>query len=379
MKNILYLSRSGDFGGMEKHILDLINAVNKDYKVYVFSPNGPMISKYISAGANHYEAYPLGSFDYEFALKVRRFVIENQIDIVHTHELEVSVLGLMGLIGVKNVKKIMHVHTPITNWRHTFLNKIFKAPLNFIANFVVANFVADKVIALTAIIKNERIYNELVRPSKIVVIPNAVDTSDLQISDIDRAKYKTEIIKRYNIPINSTIIGNLGRMTIEKGYDLLIKAFATNFKNDINENVKYHLLLVGGGKLEDTYQTLVNDLGISDQVTITGKFNDEDKVKFYSTFDYMVFPSRAEGFGYVLCEAMYFGIPVLASDLPILKQVSDNKLMYFKTDNLDDLELKLSEFVELNVDTSEYKKALQAYSTQSFKKNYLSLYNLLTR
>jgi len=376
MKKILYLSRSGNFGGMEKHILDLINSVNKDFEVHIFCNSGEMAKEYENAFAIVRIVVPTSSIDISYMKKVREYVVNNKIDIVHTHELEVSILGLLAVVDLKNVKKIMHIHTPITSWKHSLIGYLVKAPLNFIANFIVGNFVADKVVALTESIRQERVKRELISNSKIVLIPNAIDTGKFNVSQEQRQLFKNEILDKYQIPKDKIIIGNLSRLTREKGQDILLNAFAKLAKNS-----NYHLIIAGGGELFDEYTKLIDTLNIKDSCTLTGVFEEIEKLKLYFCFDYFVFPSRAEGFGYVLVEAMAVGLPILASDLQVLKDVSKGTIEFFQSENTGALTEKLPTFLSTKYDNQalkiKYDKVLINYTFTSFKNNYLSLYKSL--
>jgi len=376
MKKILYLSRSGNFGGMEKHILDLINSVNKDFEVHIFCNSGEMAKEYENAFAIVRIVVPTSSIDISYMKKVREYVVNNKIDIVHTHELEVSILGLLAVVDLKNVKKIMHIHTPITSWKHSLIGYLVKAPLNFIANFIVGNFVADKVVALTESIRQERVKRELISNSKIVLIPNAIDTGKFNVLQEQRQLFKNEILDKYQIPKDKIIIGNLSRLTREKGQDILLNAFAKLAKNS-----NYHLIIAGGGELFDEYTKLIDTLNIKDSCTLTGVFEEIEKLKLYFCFDYFVFPSRAEGFGYVLVEAMAVGLPILASDLQVLKDVSKGTIEFFQSENTGALIEKLPTFLSTKYDNQalkiKYDKVLINYTFTSFKNNYLSLYKSL--
>ncbi len=374
MRKILYLSRSGQFGGMEKHILDLIKSVKNDFEIHIFCAQGPIAKEYEKNLAIVRYVVPKNSFDLSYMKKVRDYILNNKINIIHTHELEVSVLGLVSVANLNNVKKIMHIHTPITNWRHSFLAMLFKAPLNFIANFVVGNFIADKVIALTETIRKERVTKELINSSKVVLIPNSINVDEFNLDQDQKGIYKSYITSKYNIPDNKVIIGNLSRLTKEKGQDLLIYAFAEILK----QNSNLHLVIAGGGQLSDLYNKLIITLGIENNCTVTGIFEETEKVRLYATFDYFVFPSLAEGFGYVLVEAMSAGLVILASDIQVLKDVSNNQVNFFKSGDVFDLTNKLLKLIDLKVNKDEmynrYQKVLNNYTFVSFKNNYLELY-----
>ena len=103
------------------------------------------------------------------------------------------------------------------------------------------------------------------------------------------------------------IIVTVGRLTEQKGIDLLIKSVA-----NLDDN--YVLVVVGGGPLEATLKKLSVSLGISNRVIFTGyKSNVLDYLK---SCDCFALASRYEGFGNVLVEALYAQKPIVSSDCP---------------------------------------------------------------
>ena len=60
----------------------------------------------------------------------------------------------------------------------------------------------------------------------------------------------------------------------------------------------------------------------------------------------MVFPSSFEGFGMPPMEALLHGIPCICSDLPILREVYENHVIYFKEHDIKDLAIKIEYFLE---------------------------------
>jgi glycosyltransferase involved in cell wall biosynthesis len=66
---------------------------------------------------------------------------------------------------------------------------------------------------------------------------------------------------------------------------------------------------------------LAAELGVADEVDLTGKIGDEARDRLYAGATAVVFPSRAEGFGFAALEAMARGIPVIASNRTSLPEV----------------------------------------------------------
>jgi glycosyltransferase involved in cell wall biosynthesis len=373
-KNILIVSaKSADFGGVEFHVLDLIKAFSGANRVYVMCPRGKLVSEYKKAGAQVLIKTPQAPYDFSFANYVKNFCKDKNIHVVHSHEL-ISAQGIFGAFLAKVSKRVWHVHTPFLQWKHSnILKKIFKNTLNWITNFFIANIFSTDVIALTEGIKKERVRKEWVFYKKVKVIPNAVDTK--KFSKKPTSLKLNAVYKKYSIQKNKTIIGNLSRTSAEKGQTVLLEAFKA-----INEHLpnKYHLLIAGGGELEEKYKDYANS-NFKDNYTITGKFDEQDKNALYHLMDYFVFPSFAEGFGYVLVEAMSAGRVVLASDIDVLKNVGGSGVVYFKSGISKDLVKKLeSVFLMGNTEKKlllqQNSSKVQEYSFEAFVKNYSTVY-----
>ena len=128
-------------------------------------------------------------------------------------------------------------------------------------------------------------------------------------------KSLSEVPKNAHIPgsAREVRIQYMGRMDRNhKGLDLLIEAFAEFSKekkfNDVN-------LILTGNDWEDRgeLQALAKRTGVEDRVIFTGPRPDEHSLKIHSEADLAVLPSRFDGFGLTIVEAMLAGRPVLVS------------------------------------------------------------------
>ena len=109
----------------------------------------------------------------------------------------------------------------------------------------------------------------------------------------------------------------VGRMVPVKDHETLLRAFRS-VSERIPEAV---LVLVGDGPLRDDLETLAEHLSITDRVTFTGRLPRESVYERLSTSDAFVLPSLAEGFCVAAVEAMACGVPVVASDIDVLREV----------------------------------------------------------
>lgn len=137
------------------------------------------------------------------------------------------------------------------------------------------------------------------------VLPNAVHLSDYGV----RPK-RPDLIERYGLAEKRVLltVGRLVAAERYKGFDEIIEILPR-----LASDVAY--LIAGSGDDAPRLEAKAAALGVHDRVVFTGFFPDAEKPDLYSLADIYVMPSRGEGFGFVLLEAMASGIPTIASKL----------------------------------------------------------------
>ncbi len=117
-------------------------------------------------------------------------------------------------------------------------------------------------------------------------------------------------------PMSGPVIGSLGRLTDQKGYDVLVRILA-----DLPEAT---LVLVGDGPERAPLEALARRLEVIDRLVVTGWV--EQARRHLGTFDIFALASRWEGMPLVILEAMHAGLPVVASDVgSVAEAVSDGE------------------------------------------------------
>lgn len=117
-----------------------------------------------------------------------------------------------------------------------------------------------------------------------------------------------------------------GYLTLNKGYDVVIKAFSKICK----KYKDWTLLIVGAGELEEA-RALVNNLGIIDQVEFHGWASAEQMANFYETCSIYCFASYKEGFPMSALEAWQYKIPMVTTPVGGLVDVlkdGENALVF---------------------------------------------------
>ena len=132
---------------------------------------------------------------------------------------------------------------------------------------------------------------------RIVVIPNAV------VPPGGPGPRKTGPVDR------GTVLG-VGRLVRQKGFDLLVRAFAATTQH----HEGWKLVIAGEGAERTALAALAESCGIADRVRLVGRQGDIRSL--YAQADVFALPSRWEGFPNALLEAMAAGLPVVATDCP---------------------------------------------------------------
>ena len=119
----------------------------------------------------------------------------------------------------------------------------------------------------------------------------------------------------------------MGRFVPEKNFHLLIDAFL-NLKHP-----EYKLVIAGDADIEDAYSHNLKLTAKNNGIVLTGFIKGEKLSALLSNAGLFVLPSSHEGLPIALLEAMSYGLPVLASDIPANKEVNLPASCYFRYEN----------------------------------------------
>lgn len=330
LMRIVYVLNSGDPGGVEQHVLDLVRGmVARDHQVYVVCPQGRMAAEYLEVGAEVWIDQPVFDIDPFYIFRLRSLLKKFQPEIFHAHQLKTVVNGLIAAKLASVPATIAHIHTPLSEWQVPD----WKKRLNIFINRLVCSWGADVVLALTKATKAERVRGEGIAPEKIVVIPNGVDLSLCVTGDADCGLGFRESL---GVLEDVVLVGTLSRLTVEKGVGALIAAVSELAAYRLPHNA-YRVVVAGDGPLRGALEQQAKDMGVADKIIFLGFLPEEEKLAYLSALDIFVFPSVAEGFGIALIEAMAAGCCCLTSNLPVLAEVGGKAVVVFRTSAAEDL------------------------------------------
>jgi len=233
----------------------------------------------------------------------------------------------------------------------SFLSVFFRIPIVWIEygrlhTVFKRNFYFPKVIYRLA----KNIPKKVIVPSKNTLESLIIDAR-VSLSKLDLIPCGTAI-PLHNKPnsilkrklTGKYVIGNISRITREKGQDIIINAAPDILK--VIPNAVF--LLIGDGPGRSKSEQLIKEANLEDHFILPGFV--EDVKDYYPLMDIFVFSTtwEMEGFGIVSVESMMYGVPVVASNIrPVSEIIDDYQTgLLFKPGNPQDLSKKVIELYE---------------------------------
>jgi glycosyltransferase involved in cell wall biosynthesis len=289
---ILQICSARDLGGGERHLVDLANALTqRGHDVFAaLTPSSPLSAELSVLPKQNIVELPMrNSLNLKSAMKLARFVRENQIQIVHAHVARDYPLAALAA-GRSGARLVLTRHVLFP------LNRIHKLTLRRTARVIaVSEAVADSLRA-----------QGIFSPHNVVLIHNGIDVERFAKGREEAAADKEQSSSK------RLRVGMIGHLAPIKGQEDFIRAAATvcRHRDDID------FIIAGEDKSNNGehrlgLEKLIGDLDLNQRVRLIGWVN--DVAKLLPTFDVFVSPSRSEPFGLAIIEAMAAGVPVIAT------------------------------------------------------------------
>ncbi len=219
--------------------------------------------------------------------KLKHLIKSQNVQIIHTHCAKSLTIGA---ILKKFNPKVFHIHTRRVD---------FDIKSNIFSKWRYIKGI-DKIIAISSAVKNVLIKNG-VPEEKITLIPSAIDTEEYENLKIN------DIKKEFNLKENSIIIVSVGNYVDHKGHIYLVESVP----HILNNFPDTYVFIVGEGPERKNLESLISKLYLRKHVFLTG-FR-EDPLSFIAQADLYVQPSKYEGLGTSLLDAMALGKPCVAT------------------------------------------------------------------
>lgn len=357
---IFHLITSIDNGGAENHLASLAKQQIKNYEVFVIYLRGNSYWKK-KLESNGIKVIQLkldkliNIINLLFVIyRVNKLINIHKPEIVHSHLSSMELIGsLVKFFSKKKFKLIVTKHLD------SFFLEASSGQNNLIQGSFLDYFIfknADKIICISNQIKKYFLKKIKVPNSKLKVIYYGLNKTDLN----KKKKSKLIGIQLRDLK-NFFVISCIARHVKQKSLDFLIKTFQQFKKTE----TKSKLILVGDGPETKKLKILAKKLGVyEDIIWINYVENVLQLLKLSKVF---VLPSKYEGFGLVLLEAMYAKKPIIASRVSAIPEVIKNNWngLLIKHNDIKDFNSKL-----LRIKNEKISKKLIKNSQITLKKKF---------
>ncbi len=254
--------------------------------------------------------------------ELRNIINKIKPDIVHSHLIHPNIISRFIKLFCKHKFKLINtVHIAERRkdkWWHFFIDKIsFK--------------LCDTQTCVSQAVRDY--HSEKIKVSKdlMPVVYNGLP----EISQISEERI-CELRNEWGIADCATVIGSVGRLDWQKGYDIFFNHLSA-ISAKIPNNEKWAVVIIGEGKYRKELELIINKNKFDNLKFVLCGFR-KDAAECIGAFDLFIMPSRYEGFGLTLIEAMMQGIPVLANSIDslpeLMKYYSNGECINFEDENI---------------------------------------------
>ena len=298
---------TGAGGGPEKTILNSPRFLRQfGYDAvcaYLHPPQDPgfdvLTARAAELGAELLSIPDRGIRDMSVVSALVKFCRERKIKIWHGHDYKSNALGLL----VNRFHRLRLV-TTVHGWvQHSKKTDLYYA----IDRGCLRRY--ERVVCVSETLLSECLAAG-VPVANCSLIENAIDATAYETHP-DRNAAKRAL----GLPTDRPLIGAVGRLSPEKGFDVLIRAV----DQLIESGTPMTLAIAGEGQLRDELQAQINQLGRQNEIRLLGHIADSRRL--FNALDAFVLSSRAEGLPNVLLEAFACGVPAIATPVGGVPQV----------------------------------------------------------
>ena len=364
---VLHVIRQGLIGGGESHVLTLVDKLDdKRVSSSVLSfTDGPMVQQLRAMNVPVYVIPIKNSLDWRLYIAVRKFLIEEHIDLIHAHGSRACAFIIL-LARLLRIKVIYTIH----GWsfhpdQSPSVKYIRKSAERIITGFTTKNIcVSDS---------NLKTGQQLYSSFKADVVRYGIDLNRFN-PDNNLQDYR----KEWDVPEDAMVILFAARMTIQKQPLVVLKAFEVAAKN----NPRLYLVMAGAGELLGEVQSMLKEMECSDRVRMRPFYADMPGV--LKSADIIVLPSLWEGLPIALLEAMAMSKVILATAVDGTQELIEkgkNGILFNVSEHMENdlagaiLDVSQNDFLFEKLSANARETVLKVYDAEIMAGNILSVYN----
>lgn len=340
-KNVLFIVRTMSLGGTENVVLQLCEILSDEVnKIVVCSSGGVHEEILKKMGIKHYTVPDIASKNLRDMAKIfstiKRIIKDENITIIHSHHRMAALYA--ELASKDSIIKIANAHNTFDN----------KKKLTKIA------YKHTQLIAVGEMVKKNLVDYFKIPEQQVVVIHNA-------IKPFEGEYQKIELLEQERANGN-ILIGNVGRLSEQKGMEYFIDAAEITIKK--HSNVRF--FIVGDGELKDELINRVKEKHLENLIQFLGYRSDIQNTM--KQFDFVVLSSLWEGLPLTPIEAFSVGKTVIGTSVdgtPEIIEDKENGLLV----NAKDVR-QLSDAMNMLIEDENLRKELEVNAKKCYMEEF---------
>ncbi|VVB72119.1 D-inositol-3-phosphate glycosyltransferase [uncultured archaeon] len=321
-------------GGVAPHVSELSEALARlGHEVHIFTRRGDFES-YDKINGVHYQRVDTDSYGdiltqmnrmfdglYDRFIEVQKLF--GKFDVVHLHDLH-PVTALSRINREFGLPYVLTMHS--TEWGRNGNHFGHGISQEISHREWLGCYEATVVIVTTRRMQDELMWIYTLPEKKIRIIPNGIVMGKMR-KGLDAGRVK----EKYGIHPMAPMVLFCGRMSIQKGPDLLVEAVP----RVLAKRSDARFVFMGEGGMRPECERRARELGVADACRFLGYTTSSEKEELVNACDLMCIPSRNEPFGVVVLEAWDACKPVVATEaVSIIKNFEDGLLAYIQPESI---------------------------------------------
>ncbi|MDQ7772424.1 MAG: glycosyltransferase family 4 protein [Elusimicrobiales bacterium] len=301
------------YGGGERSFSALARGLSaRGFEVHIVSSEGAPFSEEIAPFAAPHRAAGPALFDPGYIIRLVSVIRGVRPDAVHSQGARMDFYCAIAC-RIAGVEHISTVAMPVEGFD---VGGLRKEAYRFFSG--IGERLTSRFITVSEALKEQLVRGHGIAPGLITVIPNCAGDGFFA-----RPARDGSLARELGLD-GCSVIGACGRLVWQKGFPVLLEAFAGLPRSSRAGAKPLRLLIAGSGEMEGELKKRAEALGVSDSVRWAGFRGDMPRL--LALCDVFALPSLREGQPIALIEAMALGLPVAATRLPgVLETMSDGR------------------------------------------------------
>ncbi len=295
--NITHVVENLNRGGLERMVLELVKLQHRQgdrCQVLCLFERGARAHELDELGIPVYACDKRPGLDLRALARARQMVRSHATEVLHTHNAVAHYQAVLATRGLNLDQVVNTRHGMGSNHRSGRREWLYRRALTR----------TDAVVTVCQAACRDAIWRGIVPPAKAKVVPNGIRVESFQPAS---AAMRERLLQRLQLPLQTRVIGSVGRLNWAKDQVGLIRAF----RQLHDQQPDTVLVLIGDGELRAELQQCAIDEGVTGSVHLLGDRN--DVCELLQGFDLFALSSLSEGYSMALLEACAVALPIVAT------------------------------------------------------------------